>query len=151
MDNHIEVIGIDHGWSNMKTVSNVFTSGVKQITTEPAFFDNVVKYNGVYYKVGGSKLEVRDTKVEDNNYYILTLASIAKELNRRGIRNTKVLLSVGLPLTRFGAEKPDFIKYLLKNKEVTFVFEKKVSYFYCQSFRVSSMLCGSSGSYKKYA
>lgn len=29
VDKHIEVIGIDHGWSNVKTVSQVFTSGVK--------------------------------------------------------------------------------------------------------------------------
>ena len=29
MDRHIEVIGIDHGWSGMKTVSQVFTTGVK--------------------------------------------------------------------------------------------------------------------------
>ena len=60
MDRHIEVIGIDHGWSGMKTVSQVFTTGVKEITTEPAFFNNVVEYNGSYYKVGGRRLEVRD-------------------------------------------------------------------------------------------
>lgn len=34
-DKKIEIIGIDHGWSNMKTVSSIFTSGVKEITTEP--------------------------------------------------------------------------------------------------------------------
>lgn len=122
---HIEVIGIDHGWSNMKTVSSVFTSGVKKITTEPAFFDNVLELNGVYYKVGGNRLEVKDTKVTDENYYILTLASVAKELERRGLRNANVLLSVGLPLTRFGAEKQDFIDYLSKNKAVSFMFENR--------------------------
>lgn len=37
MDNKIEVIGIDHGWSGMKTVHEVFTSGCKEISTEPAF------------------------------------------------------------------------------------------------------------------
>lgn len=125
MDKHIEVIGIDHGWSNMKTVSQVFTTGVKEISTEPAFFDNVVEWNGVYYKIGGKRLEVRDTKVENDNFYLLTLASVAKELNRRGMRNTNVLLSVGLPLTRFGAEKQDFINYLARKKEVSFQFEKE--------------------------
>ena len=35
MNKHIEVIGVDHGWSAMKTVSQVFTTGVKEITTEP--------------------------------------------------------------------------------------------------------------------
>ena len=28
MDNKIEVIGIDHGWSGMKTVHEVFTSEI---------------------------------------------------------------------------------------------------------------------------
>lgn len=125
MDKHIEVIGIDHGWSGMKTVSQVFTTGVKEITTEPAFFNNVVEYNGSYYKVGGRRLEVRDLKVENDNFYLLTLAAVAKELNRRGMRNANVLLSVGLPLTRFGAEKQDFIDYLSRKKEVTFRFDNE--------------------------
>lgn len=125
MDRHIEVIGVDHGWSGMKTVSQVFTTGVKEITTEPAFYNNVVEFNGSYYKVGGKRLEVRDLKVENDNFYILTLAAVAKELNRRGMRNANILLSVGLPLTRFGAEKQDFIDYLSKEKEVTFRFDNE--------------------------
>lgn len=91
-----------------ETVNQVFTTGVKEITTEPAFYNNVVEFNGSYYKVGGKQLEVRDLKVENDNFYILTLAEIAKELNRRGMRNANILLSVGLPLTRFGAEKLDY-------------------------------------------
>jgi len=105
MDKHIEVIGIDYGWSNMKTGAQVFTTGVKEITTEPAFYDDVVELNGKYNKVDGKRLGVRDTKVENDNFYILTLVAAAKELNRRGMRSSNVLLSVGLPLTRFGAEK----------------------------------------------
>ena len=58
----IEIIGIDHGWANMKTVSQVFTAGVKEITTEPALYDNVLEYQGRYYKVGNRRLEVKDTK-----------------------------------------------------------------------------------------
>ena len=125
MERHIEVIGIDHGWSNIKTVTQIFTTGVKEITTEPAFYDDVVELNGKYYKVGGKRLEVRDTKVENDNFYLLTLAAVAKELKQRGMKNTDVLLSVGLPLTRFGAEKNDFIKYLSKEKEISFLFEKE--------------------------
>ena len=33
MNNKLEVIGIDHGWSMMKTISQVFVTGVKEITT----------------------------------------------------------------------------------------------------------------------
>ena len=111
MERQIEVIGIDHGWSGMKTVSQTFTSGVKEITTEPAFLSNIVEFQGAYYRVGGRRLEVWDLKTTDQNFYILTLAAAAKELKRRGMRKADVLLSVELPLTRFGAEKQDFIEY----------------------------------------
>lgn len=121
----IEVVGVDHGWSGMKTASQVFTTGVKEITTEPAFFDDVVEFGGSYYKVGGKRLEVRDLKVENDNFYILTLAAVAKELRRRGMRSAEVLLAVGLPLTRFGAEKQGFIEYLSRSKEVVFRFNRE--------------------------
>ena len=44
MNNKLEVIGIDHGWSMMKTISQVFVTGVKEITTTPALFGYVLEY-----------------------------------------------------------------------------------------------------------
>ena len=32
MNNKLEVIGIDHGWSMMKTVTQVFVTGVKELS-----------------------------------------------------------------------------------------------------------------------
>lgn len=46
MNNKLEVIGIDHGWSMMKTVTQVFVTGVKEITTTPALFGDVLEYDG---------------------------------------------------------------------------------------------------------
>lgn len=123
MNNKIEVIGIDHGWSNIKTSSQVFVTGVKEITTEPALFDGVLEYKDKYYKVGVSRQEVKDTKTEDESFYLLTLAAVAKELKRRGLWEARVFLAVGLPLTRFGSEKSDFIKYLMAEKDIEFFFE----------------------------
>lgn len=123
MNNKIEVIGIDHGWSNIKTATQVFVTGVKEITTEPALFDEVLEYKGKYYKIGGSRQEVRNTKTEDDTFYLLTLAAVAKELKRRGLFETRVFLAAGLPLTRFGSEKADFIKYLTAEKDIEFLYE----------------------------
>ena len=125
MNNKLEVIGIDHGWSMMKTISQVFVTGVKEITTTPALFGDVLEYEGKFYKVGTVRQEVKDTKVEDDSFYLLTLAAVAKELKRRGLAEAMVFLAVGLPLTRFGAEKNDFIKYLTKNKRVSFKYENE--------------------------
>lgn len=80
MDKNTVVIAIDHGWSNMKTVHETFTSGIREITTEPALFENVLEKDGKYYKVGSERLKVKDSKVEDENYYLLSLAATAKEL-----------------------------------------------------------------------
>jgi len=51
MDKNTVVIAIDHGWSNMKTVHETFTSGIREITTEPALFENVLEKDGKYYIV----------------------------------------------------------------------------------------------------
>ena len=90
MNNKLEVIGIDHGWSMMKTISQVFVTGVKEITTTPALFGDVLEYEGKFYKVGTVRQEVKDTKVEDDSFYLLTLAAVAKELKRRGLAEAKV-------------------------------------------------------------
>ena len=73
MDNKLEVIGIDHGWSMMKTISQVFVTGVKEITTTPALFGDVLEYEGKYYKVGTVRQEVKDTKVEDDSLILSIL------------------------------------------------------------------------------
>lgn len=49
----------------MKTVHEIFTSGVKEITAEPALFSNVLEYKGKYFKIGVSWLEVKKNKVAD--------------------------------------------------------------------------------------
>ena len=62
-----KVVPIDHGWANMKTEQDVFTSGVSEITTEPALFNDVLEYNNKYYKIGGKRLEVKEDKVHDDS------------------------------------------------------------------------------------
>ena len=124
--NNIEVIGIDHGWSHIKTVNEVFKTAIAEIVNEPAFYDNVLEYEGKFYKVGGKRLDVKDSKVENENFYLLTLAALAKELKRRGTYEADVVLAVGLPLTRFSEEKAEFIKYLSKNEHITFKMSKNI-------------------------
>lgn len=126
----ITPIGFDHGWNFCKTRHTSFLSGLREITTTPALFDNVLEYGGKYYKIGTKRMEVRENKVSDDSFYLLTLAGIVKELKERGMTTAKILLSAGLPLTRFGDEKDDFIRYLGRNREVSFRFEK-VDYHIC--------------------
>lgn len=121
----LDIVAVDHGWSLMKTPEEIFTAGIKEITTEPALTDNLLLYKGRYYRVGGKRAEVRMTKVLDDRYYLLTLAAIAKELKFRNKKKGNIYLATGVPLSRFGAEKKDFIEYLSKERELSFAFEKE--------------------------
>ena len=48
----VMVIGIDHGYGNMKTATRCFPSGVVRYDKEPIFQNNLLVYNGMYYQIG---------------------------------------------------------------------------------------------------
>lgn len=43
----VMVIGIDHGYGNMKTATRCFPSGVVRYEKEPIFQNNLLVYNGI--------------------------------------------------------------------------------------------------------
>lgn len=119
------VIGIDHGYGNIKTANTCFRTGVTRYDKEPTFQNNLLVYDEVYYQIGEEHKEFLAEKMLDEDYYILTLAAIARELHLAGIYSTKVHLAVGLPLTWVSEQKEDFRSYLLKNKTADFTFRGK--------------------------
>ena len=74
------VIGIDHGYGNIKTASSCFRTSVKAYDTEPTFTSNMLVYNGRYYIIGEGHKEFIPEKQNDDDYYILTLAAVGREL-----------------------------------------------------------------------
>ena len=54
MNNSIEIIEIDHGWSQMKTSNYCFNTSIKELPNVPAFTDNVLQYDNRYFAVGYS-------------------------------------------------------------------------------------------------
>ena len=116
------LIGIDHGYGNMKTRHAVFKSGVKSYDAEPVAATNVLELNGKYYVIGESHKVFIANKNEDDDYYILTLAAVAKELAIRGLHKADVVLAVGLPLHWMAKQKDDFRNYIMKSREVDFRF-----------------------------
>lgn len=123
--NNIKIIGIDHGYGNIKTASTVTKSGVTAYETEPIFSGNILEYEGCYYRIGECQKEFVSDKVSDDDYYLLTLMAIARELNVYGIREADVHLAAGLPLTWIRRQREEFRNYLLKNREVTYRFNGK--------------------------
>ena len=116
------IIGIDHGYGNIKTANCCFPTGVMKSDSEPTFAGDLLIWNGKYYSVGVGHKEFTADKFDDEDYYVLTLAAIARELKREKITDAEVIISAGLPLTWVAEQKENFRGYLLQHGEVTFRF-----------------------------
>ena len=122
---NLKIIGVDHGYGNIKTAGTVTKNGVTAYETEPIFSGNILEYGGMYYRIGDCHKEFIPDKAADEDYYLLTLMAVARELNLYSIREADVHLAAGLPLTWIRRQREEFRSYLLRNPEVTYRFNKK--------------------------
>ena len=123
--NNKVIIGIDHGYGNIKTANHTFKAGVAAFDSEPVFQTNMLTYDGKYYLVGEGHKEFNADKITDGEYFILTLVGIAMELNSYGLTEANVHIAAGLPLKWVSQQKKAFSDYLLKVPDVRFTFNKK--------------------------
>ena len=121
------IIGVDHGFGNIKTAHTCFKTGVTVHDKEPTFKSDLLIYEGRYYTIGEEHKEFIPDKALDQDYYFLTLAAIARELRFRGMTSARVHLAAGLPLTWVSEQKDTFKAYLLQKPSEDFTF-RGVSY-----------------------
>ncbi len=119
------VIGVDHGYAAMKTAHFSFPTGLVEYEHEPYTQKDVLEYGGKYYVVGSGRQPLQKDKTVTEDYYLLTLAAVAKELEYRNAEQTaSIHLAAGLPLTSFGRDKKKFRAYLFRDgKPVPFRYE----------------------------
>lgn len=79
-NNHC-IIGVDAGYGNMKTARTIYPTGLVAMDTKPFFDGNILEYNGTWYRIGEGHKAYNPDKTADEDFYILTLASIASELS----------------------------------------------------------------------
>ena len=116
------IIGVDHGFGNVKTAHTCFKTGVATHDKEPTFKSDLLIYEGRYYTIGEEHKEFIPDKALDQDYYILTLAAIARELRFRGMTTVRVHIAAGLPLTWVSEQKETFKAYLLQKPSANFTF-----------------------------
>lgn len=119
------IIGIDHGYGNIKTTNQVFRTGLMSYDSEPTFTKDMLVYNGRYYLFGEGHKEFFAEKTSDEDYYLMTLAAIAKELEPEGITEAEIVIAAGLPLTWMSGQKEAFAAYLSRNREIRFQYNRK--------------------------
>lgn len=119
------IIACDHGYGNIKTAHTCFKTSVEASETAPIFSKDYVKFEDKYYVIAEGHKSFLADKIADDDYYILTLAAIAKELDLRGLKEAKIHLAVGLPLKWVKAQRESFKAYLLRNRYVDFEYREK--------------------------
>ena len=120
------IIGIDHGYYAIKTAHCSFPAGLTSYGEhEPYTRQGLLEFGGCFFVCGTGRQPIQRDKTANDNYYLLTLAAIAKEIRQRGLPpECSVRIAAGLPLTSFGRDKPKFKDYLLRsNQPVNFKFE----------------------------
>ena len=121
--NQLKIIGIDHGYGNIKTANHCFKTGIMAYASEPLFTKDMLVWNGKYYLIGEGHKEFLPDKIRDDDYYALTLVAIAKELSAENLTEATVHIAAGLPLTWTAGQKESFKAYLTKYDEVTFTWQ----------------------------
>ena len=60
--NGIHIIGVDHGYGNIKTANHCFKTGILGYDSEPLFTGDMLTYNGRYYLIGEGHKELSQRK-----------------------------------------------------------------------------------------
>ncbi len=123
--NDVIIIGVDHGYGNIKTANHCFRTGITAYDSEPLFTKDMLVYGGKFYLIGEGHKEFLPDKIKDEDYYALTLVAIAKELSAEDLTEATVHIAAGLPLTWTAGQKESFKAYLTKNEEVAFTWQHK--------------------------
>jgi len=109
----MRIIGVDTGNACMKTANYTFVSGLTaHADIKPAISTEVLFYEGNYYSLNPNRLPYTKNKTENENYFILTLFAMAKELLRdyKASPSTEtpihedVVLAMGLPPSHMGSK-----------------------------------------------
>lgn len=118
------IIGIDHGNGYMKTANFVFKSGVDTYKVEPPMTEGVLKYEDEYHVIGENRKSYDPDKTKTQDFYYLTLAAIAMEIEQHKYsrKDGSFILACGLPIEYFGNQKESFKNYLEQKKEVFFTY-----------------------------
>lgn len=143
------IIGVDQGNYQIKTAHCVFNTSLSEFKTDPGIGE-ILEYRGKFYSIGTKRLPVQQDKTINDDFYILTLIAIAKELEARAAEDDSISLdgtigvelSMGLPPGHYNRERAEtFNRYFLKNKHVHFTYngqpfniEIKDAWTFIQSF-----------------
>lgn len=122
----VTFIGVDTGYHLIKTKNHIFSNGVTRCEGKPPITAETIELDGAYFAIGGERLTVMENKTKTEDYLILTLVAITKEMQTRELGNkARVVLGVGVPFKRFRKEQEALVNYLKLLDRAEYHYEGK--------------------------
>lgn len=119
------IISVDTGNKMIKTETMEFNAGVEVIDQIPGEQDEVILYEGQYYRITSRRHSYMEDKTEDESYFILTLFAIAKELQEMKKQENliangliEIELLVGLPPAHYGKHRRLYREYFHRDGSI---------------------------------
>lgn len=110
------LIPVDHGNRNMKTVHHVFTSGLIENPHMIVADNDVIELGGMTYSLSNERLLYKRDKTVNDDYFVLTLFAIGKELGTAAQQGTDIFPMI---FNWQSAFHPPTIKASVKNSKPT--------------------------------
>lgn len=126
------IIGVDLGNKNTKTKRDVFVSGVKLYGVKPPLATDIIKYNDRYFSLSDQRINYTRQKIDDENFLILLLMAISREIKRQGLKKSTfdIELALGLPPDHYGSQAKQLIDYYENQiKTISFEYNDKLMTF----------------------
>ena len=118
------IIGIDHGYGNIKTAHKIFLTGADRLHGGAIINEHILSYQDEQWVIGENHLTYSGEKTSDKGFYILTLAAIAEELQTRGFTDANVVIAAGLPLAWITTQRKAFKEYLSQDADPVFTYKE---------------------------
>lgn len=93
------ILGVDGGNFNTKTQTACFTSGYTELAGNELRFEDMLEYAGRHFALSDIRRPVRDDKTTNEDFLLLTLFAIGKELTKHEVPpgSYNIILATGLP------------------------------------------------------
>lgn len=87
------IIGVDLGNKNTKTKRDVFVSGVKLSGVKPPLASDVIQMDNRYFSLSDERINYTREKIEDENFLVLLLMAICREIKHQGLKKIPLILN----------------------------------------------------------
>lgn len=126
----MKVVAVDTGNRLVKTPHFSFNAGlVRHGKRPPAIQTDMLCFNGEYFTITEQRNPYLKDKTQDDNYFLLTLFAIGKELLRADMSGQgveiyeRIYLAVGLPPSHLPIYKDSYARYFIsKGRNVRFQY-----------------------------